>query len=968
MIYTFANCELDTDLFELRCEGALQGVEPQVFEVLAYLIAHRDRVVTRDELLAQVWGHTYVSDAALSSRLRDARRAVGDSGRSQSLIRTIRGRGYRFVGEVRERAATDSAAPSRRSSRAPLLAGRQAERARLDELADAALGGSRQLVIVTGEAGIGKTTLIEGFLAHAGGAGDLLVGRGRCADQRGAAEPYMPVLEALTELGSGPGRVEVVETLARVGPTWLAQLPSLADDTVLADAGQRAVGARPERMLREMGQALASLAAERPVVLVLDDLHWSDDSTLQLLTHLARADDPARLLILAASRPTEGPSLNALLRELRPRGRCVELPLSLLGEEAISEYVDQRWPGPDRDRLAAALHARTDGNPLFIDCLAGSWIESGLLREEDGGWRLRVDSPRLAEVPDTLRELIVQDVERLEPEERSLLDAASALGLAFSAGIVAPAASTPAEDAEVRLAALARHGRIVEWREPVAWPDGTISATFAFIHDLYRQVLYESLPAGLRARIHRDLMARLEAAYGARAGEHSAELAGHALSGGDANAAARHLELAAEQAGSRGALHEAATHLARALELIERGSVTADPQRRELSLRAGRAGVLVALEGYSSADAEASYRRALELARAVGDRDFEAILLYRLGGLHEFRGEYTTSAALLAEALEINQDPEPARFVETHELMACSLFHQGSFDPAVGHAETALAHYGPEQRYPDAAFEGEHPAVACHDWAGLAQWCLGDSDQALARIESALAMASREGHVHGQASARLFAAQLHHLRREPEQARRHAELALAVASDRRVAYQMAVARILLGWSLSALGETAEGLELIRAGLESHAATGARMDRPYYLGLMADALIAARRPKEAIDVAEDALGLVAADRPFFYEPELHRLRAVAVLEARGQEAVADAEASLRRGLAIAQARGARGLALRVAVTLAIVLRDLGSSAQALDVLRQSSAGFAAEADGSDLRCARELITELTAAER
>ncbi|MDF2744231.1 MAG: ATPase-like protein, partial [Actinomycetia bacterium] len=248
MIYRFGDCELDDQRYELRRGGALVHLEPQVFEVLAYLARHRDRVVPKTELLDQIWGSRFVSESALTSRLKAARRAVGDSGREQRVIGTVHGRGYRFLAPVRETGATPAGVVDSRGralsgsatlpprgaesgggsvqavpAPAPALVGREVELERLGELYRLAERGRRQVVFVTGEAGIGKTTLVEGFAAAAG-----RVARGQCLEQRGAPEPYLPVFDALDRLCRDDA--EALGWLSRLAPTWLVQMPALVGE------------------------------------------------------------------------------------------------------------------------------------------------------------------------------------------------------------------------------------------------------------------------------------------------------------------------------------------------------------------------------------------------------------------------------------------------------------------------------------------------------------------------------------------------------------------------------------------------------------------------------------------------------------------------------------------------------------------------------------------------------------------
>jgi DNA-binding winged helix-turn-helix (wHTH) protein/tetratricopeptide (TPR) repeat protein len=963
VIYRFADFELDTERYELRCDGVARHVEPQVFDVLAYLLAHRERVVTREELLAQVWGHSFVSEATLSSRLMAARKAIGDSGKTQSLIKTIRGRGYQFVGAVAEPAASTVSAPTVavRPKQAVNVAGRGTELAHLHRLLDAALGGARQFVLVTGDAGVGKTTLVEHFVAEATSATPLLEASGRCLEHRGPAEPYMPVLEALARLCRTPESKHVAATLSRLAPTWLSEMPGLPD-TVSLDVDEPAVGARPERMLREMAEALEALSTAVPVLLVLDDLHWADSSTLALLAHVARQSDPARLLMIGTARPVAGGPVDGLRRELRPRGKCVELALPLLGLDDVQTYLEDRQPGAES--LASVVHQRTDGNPLFIDCLLRWWVDTGVLDPQDGLWYARKDERVLArDVPDTLRELLEQDFERLTADEQRLLEAASVVGPDFSAAAVAAGLHLDVEGVEVRCADLARRAHFLRERGAEEWPDGTVAAAFTFVHDLHRQVLYERIPAGQLARLHGDVAKRLESGYGAQASQRAAELAAHYLEAREPATAVDYLRLAAERALTRGGHSDAVHELTTALDLVVRAPALPDRDRRELSLQTALSGALVATEGWSSVSAEQAYRRGLELARHLGDDRAVAALLYELAALHEYRGDYPGSEALVAEALRVESAAgDAARLLEAHELMACSLFHQGSFGAAVEQAERGLALREPGQLHPAPAFHGEDPAVSCNDWAGLALWCLGHPDQALERITGALEMAGESGREYSLANASMHAARLHQLRGEPEDALAHAEAAAALASERGFAYQAAAGLILQGWALAQLGHE-EGVERMREGLDAHRATGAEMDRPYFLALFAEAWQEGGRPEEGLSTIADAMELLSGDRAFFYEAELHRLRATLILDARGAGGVDEATASLEDAVEVARGQGARSLELRAALSLAGLQRERGVPQDAVEVLREPCQWFGEQVGTPDLDRARALLAEL-----
>jgi predicted ATPase len=301
----------------------------------------------------------------------------------------------------------------------------------------------RQVVFVTGEAGLGKTTLIEAFLEGIGGEGALWIARGQCIEQYGAGEAYLPVLEAVGRLCRDPEGPEVLPLLARQAPTWVVQMPWLVDDTTLQTLQHRVVGATRERMLREMAEALDVVTTLRPLVLVLEDLHWSDASTLDLIALLACRPESARLLVLGTYRPAEamtpGHSPHAIKQELQVHRQCEELLLPFLSEAALAEYFAARFPGTALPAgLRRFVYRRTDGNPLFMVNVIDDWLAQGILVAEDGRWMLRQELvERGVGVPDNLRQIIQKQLDRLSPQEQHVLTVGSVAGVEFSAAAVA---------------------------------------------------------------------------------------------------------------------------------------------------------------------------------------------------------------------------------------------------------------------------------------------------------------------------------------------------------------------------------------------------------------------------------------------------------------------------------------------------------------------------------------------------
>jgi tetratricopeptide (TPR) repeat protein len=820
------------------------------------------------------------------------------------------------------------------------VVGRERELAQLERLLDEARSGRRRIVFVSGEPGIGKTALVDAFLGRLEAA-DGRIARGQCVQHRGPGEPYLPVLEAVGGLCREAGGDRIVRLLVRQAPTWLAQMPWQVGEAELAAIHSRIAGATHERMLREMLEAAEAITADAPLVLVLEDLHWSDGSTIELVEAIARRRAPARLLVIGTYRRGEAIAaqhpVHRTAQALRSRALSGEVALGPLPAAAVAEFVAARAPLGAPPDLPRHLHERTGGHPLFARLLLDSWLDDD------------ADLDRLpADIPYTVRELIEQTLLELDEGDQELLAAASVAGHAFSAATVAAALERDDAGVELRCDALARARRFLDAAGEERWPDGTVASRYAFGHDLHREVLYGRLPAGRRGALHRRIGLRLEAAYGERGSEIAAELAEHFVEAGEAARAAVALRLAAEQALRRLAHPEALGHLQRGLLMLDGLDDGPDRRAQQFALQSMLGAVLIATRGWSSPDAEAAFLRARDLAEAAGSDDELGRILFLLGSLYEARGEYARSDRLLEESLSLSGRTLTAGVLtDSHELLACSLFHQGSFDDALEHAERGLAAYDGSYVNLATAAYGDNPGVGCHSWAALSLWFLGHPDRALERAEAAVALTRDPARRHGHATALVQAAVVGQCRGDVAAARAYAAAALDAAARDGYHYRAAMATVLHGWAVAA-GGADDGITEVRRGLELLAATGAHMDDAYLLGLLADACLRAGRPSEAADAIATALETTSRDRTFFYEAELHRLRGELLLAGDTPDEPA-AEESFRRALAIAGDMAALSLRLRAALSLDSLLTRQRRVAEARtllgDVYDQFCEGFA-----------------------
>jgi DNA-binding SARP family transcriptional activator len=839
--------------------------------------------------------------------------------------------------------------PAKARSAAP--AGREPELMRLRAALERARSGGRAGVLAWGEPGVGKSTLVDAFLQHASPA---VAGVGQCLAQRGPGEPYMPVLEALGELARGPAGDAVVAALARRAPTWLVELPWLLGEGDDAEAvRQRAQGSTRSRMLREMLEALDAVCASAPVVLVLEDLHWADDSTLDLVAALLRRREPARLLLLGTYRSEGAPPVVELAHELGVRGLCEQLPVGRLEPAAVAAHLEARFPSaPLPGGLAEALARRSGGNPLFMRNLLEHWLAEGTLAESAGAVSLTRPAAALeAGVPPTLHAHIRDQLERLPAADAELLGAASVAGRDFSVETLAAALDSDREAVAARCAELARRTRLIERRD----------GGHAFPHDLHREVLYELLPPDARARLHARVGAHLADSYGTAASGMAAELGFHFVAGHDPERAVRFLSLAAERAFGRNAHAEGIRHLRAALDAAAELEAGSGRTRSEVELLSSLGQALVATGGWSAAEAEDALLRARALAARLSDNEPLVSVLLALATLYELRGEFTRANAMAREFEQLAPSVTAEHALESSELLACNLFHQGSFARALEYAERGVALFesgdapGGYTTFP--ATLGDNAGVSCHDWAGLALWFLGRPDSALARATRALELARDRSRAYSLATARAQMAVVHQCRREPEAALEWAEATIAAAQQLGYVYREAMGRVLRGWALALLGDAAQGVREISEGLAASRNTGARMDDPHYLALLAEAQLRAGEMDAGLAAVAEALELARRERSLFYEPELHRLDG-ALHAAAGR--VDLAEAGLRRGLARAREQGSRALELRIATDLARLLADGVGAAEARAAVAAVHAGFEEGFATRDLRAAAAVL--------
>lgn len=968
---------------DLSNEQLWQGQETiplkaKAFSVLRYLVVNAGQLITKDAIFEAVWPETAVSESVLTVAIRQLRLALGDHARAPQYIETVHGRGYRFIAPVtlaekppaRAQPPAEPLSPLATWTRPDVFVGRDSELLAVQAWFDGVQHGARRVGFIAGEPGIGKTTLVNTVVAHIVESGAAWIGWGQCIQHYGAGEAYLPVLEALGRLSRTPECQHLTDILRHHAPSWLAHLPTLLSPAEREASARRTQPVTSARMVRELAEALEVLTTEHPLILVLEDLHWSDTATLEWLSYVARRHDPARLLIIGTYRPVDiivrHHPLRQLLAELRTHKNGAEIVLDYLSEASVEAYLQQRLnEKPYPSDLRRLLHQRTTGNPLFLATVIDELVRRQLLVEKEDSWMVSGDVSAIARiVPTSLEHLIHQHVEPLSSDDQAILETASVVGPSFSVAAVATGVEQGEAEIEARCTTWTRQDQFLYAEGVETWPDGTVTACYRFRHALYHEVVYARVSAGQRVRLHRQIGNGLEARYGVQATTIAAELAVHFERGGADQHAVMYLHQAAENARQRSAYLEALAHLTRGLEIATRLPDTLERARYEFALQRDRGVTLVALKGYAAPEVAQAYGRARILCDQLGSSAERFPAIYGLYAFHIVRAELQTASELGMQLFQLGQDQIASAFTPVaHFGLGAIFFHTGEPVRALEYLEQASALYDPQQHDTQVAQHGVDCGVFAHAYASHTLWLLGYPDQALSRCQSALSLARQLSHPFSIVLSLCYLAMLAQLRGAPKEAGEHAAAAITLSSDQGFNYYFAWSCFLQSWARMTGNRNASDIVPMHQSLSELEATGARLRRPYYLSIMAQSAGRAGQVDSALSLLAQALAETQATGECWWDAETYRLRGSFFL----QQEVADetqAETRFRQALEIAQQQDAKSLELRAATSLSRLWHSQNKRQDAYALLAPVYDGFTEGFDTADLQEAKQLLDELS----
>ena len=897
----FDRFELDEANATLLREGEPVTLPPTPFAVLCALARQPATLLTKEALLDNVWGHQFVSESVLKTAISDLRSALDDDARRPRLIETVSRRGYRFIAATTpiSRQQAQSSMALAEPEHQPGFIGRADALSRLKQAWELACSGRRAIVWVTGEPGIGKTMLIEHFISS---IGDAACARGQCVEHYGAGEPYLPVLEAIGDLCRTDSTLPAL--LRQVAPTWLLQLPWLSTAEERDALRRDLAGVAPERMVREMGEALDRYTERGPLLLVLEDLHWSDSATVHLLDFIARRRRSARLMCLASFRITEVVAaehpLKSLRHELRLHGLSQEITLDPFSEADVGEFVKQRAPSlSDNETFVRALHERTDGVPLFLSAV----IDEVTARDPTNDLSESIRAGfAIAAVPENLAAIIDHYIAKLDSEQRLMLSAAATCGMEFRVTMVAELTEQDAAKVGEMCDELVRqHLWLVAPRSRAG--GDALEQPFAFRHAIFRQVLYERTPASVRVQAHRKIGSALERERANGTFVAASEVALHFERAREPATAVRYYIEGAESA---------LAHLspAECINLTERGLIllpqTADGVERtalEISL-ATLYGVATSHVSGITEDAKGALQRAYALLDQVPQHPMRRRLLHGFGFVLSLRADYEEALAVAtkAEALSSALD-DPVL------LIAACIVH-GDVDQLQGRSHTArewiergLALLETLEAVPGETFLAD-PKVTLLGLLALQLLPLGLIKQARTKLEQAHASARRLAQPMTRLVALWFDALFEVRLGNPERVRVIAAEMHALVEEFSLGQGRTACRWFGGWADARLGDPLNGYRRIRDAHDENARWGMLAGETETLGYAVEARVIAGDWKAAEAELHEALELADNRAERVYLPQLFLLQAVI---ARAQGRRADSGSAIRRSLDVARAQ-------------------------------------------------------------
>ncbi len=829
--------------------------------------------------------------------------------------------------------------------------------------------GRGLILAVTGEAGIGKTSVLEDFLAELPIRGEYpVIGRGRCSQRLAGEEPYLPILEALESLlhpHAGSGFAGVMKAIA---PTWYGLV---AQDSVITSSSGEPREAAPatsqERMKREFSALCQELSRSQPLILFIDDLHWADISTIDILNYVAGRFSEVRLLALGSFRPSDmalrGNPFLGIRNDLQSRGLFQEVALPFLAAKDVERYLELEFPKNNFPAdFASVIHSKTEGSPLFMADLVRYLRDTGGIVEAQGTWTLAhglSEAPR--HLPASVRGMIQRKIEQVDERDLKLLLVASIQGHEFDSAVVAEAIEIDPAEVEDRLDVLERVHVFVRRGEESEFPDRSLTLNYQFVHVLYQNALIDSLQPTRRAALSGRVARALVARYRDQVAAVAARVAVLFEAARDFSACAQYFYIAAARSAELFAFREA-------LSLAERGlnAVSALPEgparkQQELVLQMMKGIALRSTSGWATQQIEDVFTKARQLCQDMDDPPELIPVLWATTLFLLIRGELIACRERGDELMrQAERSGVQSYIMAANHLAGVVREFIGDMVESSRLLERCRELHNPAEGRINAATYGQDPGTLGRAMSARPLWALGYPDRAIERATETLAIARSQKMPTVIAFALVVIHGIHLYRGEAAEALAIGEELVALCREYELPQEAAWSKGFQGYALYLLGRHSEGINVLKESLAEQKAISAGLVRSAFLALLADALRQSGHVEEGLQAIEEGFAHSESNFEGGYVAELHRVRGELLLRRGDTEA---AEASLRKALDYASKQQTKSFEIRTATALAKLLLAQGKRDEARGILTPVYDWFTEGHNTADLVSARTVLSEI-----
>ena len=839
------------------------------------------------------------------------------------------------------------------------LIGREEEVELLVRRWERAKAGEGQVVLLSGEAGIGKSRLVQ-VLREQIADEDHFGAVFRCSPfyQNSALYPVIDGLQKFLQLGKDdtpeakltklthalePVQLTDPETTALVASLLSIPLPDDHPPLQLSPQKQK------EKTLQVLVQWLQNVAKHQPVRVEIEDLHWADPSTLEFLGLLIDQVPSSRMLLLLTFRPEFSPPWPG-------HAHMLWLRLHRLPQQDIAAMVERVAGKALPEEVVQQLLTKSDGVPLYIEEMTKNLLESGLLTETNGQFEVTAPLPPLA-IPSSLQDSFAARLDRLAPI-RELAQIGAVLGRKFGYDLIQAVSRMDDPKLQDGLRQLSAAEILFQRGVP---PD----ATYTFKHALLQDAAYASFLKSRRQQVHARTAQVLEQQFPENTETHPELVAHHYTEARLAEQAIPYWQQAGQRAVQRSANAEAEIHLATGIRLLKTLSDTPERAQHELSLQLALGPVLMATKSIGHADVESTYTRARELCQQLGDTPQLFPVVWGLRRFYVIRAKYKTGRELEEQLLRLAQNAQDSGLLlEAQWAWGTTSFWFGELAIARERLVNSLSLYDPQLHHSHAFQYGTDPGVSARSYNALTLWHLGYPDQALSESQRVLTLAHEVGHPLSQVYALYVTAWIHYLRREVSATQTQAEAAIRLATEHEFPYWVALGGMMRGGARAVQGESPAGIAELSQGLAAHRAIGGKIGDTLYLAMLAEAYSGSGQREAVRGVLTEALEIVDESEERAYEAKLYQLQGELCLQSQVEsprsQVKEEAEASFQKALAIARQQSAKSLELCAATSLARLWQQQGKTAEASDLLTPVYEWFTEGFDTKDLQEAKALL--------